>query len=50
MDNLVLDVSFRFRQLNKMQVLTLCRELESVSYSENVESEDNLKPTLLKLW
>lgn len=44
MDNLTLDVSFRFRQLNKMQVLTLCRELESVSYSENIESEDNLKP------
>ena len=44
MDNLVLDVSFRFRQLNKMQLLTLCRELERVSYSEHSANEDNLKP------
>ena len=44
MDNLVLDVSFRFRQLNKMQLLTLCRELERVSYSERSAKEDNLKP------
>jgi len=44
MDHLTLDVRFRFRQLNKMQVLTLCRELEGVSYSENAESEDKLLP------
>lgn len=44
MDHLTLDVRFRFRQLNKMQVLTLCRELEGVSYSENVESEGKLLP------
>jgi hypothetical protein len=43
MDNLTLDVSFRFRQLNKMQVLTLCRELEGVSYAENEESEGDVK-------
>ena len=44
MDHLTLDVRFRFRQLNKMQVLTLCRELQDVSYSENPADEDNLKP------
>lgn len=44
MDHLTLDVRFRFRQLNKMQVLTLCRELEDVSYAENPADEDNLKP------
>ena len=44
MDHLTLDVRFRFRQLNKMQVLTLSRELEGVFYSENVESEDKLLP------
>jgi hypothetical protein len=32
MEHLTLEISFRFRQLNKMQVLTLCRELEEVSY------------------
>jgi hypothetical protein len=44
MDQLTLEISFRFRQLNKMQVLTLCRELEYVSYAENPADEDNLKP------
>lgn len=44
MDHLTLEISFRFRQLNKMQVLTLCRELEDVSYAENPADEDNLKP------
>lgn len=42
MDNLALDLSFRFRHLNKMQVLTLCREFEGVSYSENAEGEKQL--------
>ena len=44
MDHLTLAISFRFRQLNKMQVLTLCRELEDVYYAENPADEDDLKP------
>lgn len=44
MDNIALKVDFRFRQLNKMQVLTLYRELEGVSYSEHPANEDHLKP------
>lgn len=44
MDIVVLKIDFRFRQLNKMQVLTLCRELDGVSYAENSANEGNLKP------
>lgn len=44
MDSVALKVDFRFRQLNKMQVLTLCRELEGVSYAEHPANEGKLKP------
>jgi len=37
MKNSAMEISFRFRQLNKMQVLTLCREIEDASYTEDSE-------------
>ncbi|MBU0914703.1 MAG: hypothetical protein KKF22_19415 [Gammaproteobacteria bacterium] len=39
MNHLTFEISFRFRQLNKMQVMTLSREIEGVSYTEDLESE-----------
>ena len=42
MDTLALSVDFRFRRLNKMQVVTLSRELEGVVYTENLEIDSNI--------
>lgn len=40
----MVSLSFRFRQLNKMQLITLGRELDGVSYAENSANEGNQKP------
>lgn len=42
MDTLALSVDFRFRRLNKMQVVTLSRELEGVVYTENLEIDSKI--------
>lgn len=43
MDNLIFEVSFRFHQLNKLQLATLCRELDAVSSTEITENEPDTK-------
>jgi len=44
MDKLALQVDFRFRRLNKMQALTLSRELEDVVYTEHLENDSTRSP------
>ncbi|MDF3126463.1 hypothetical protein [Rheinheimera sp. 1928-s] len=39
MNNSRIEISFRFRQLNKMQALTLCREIDAVSYAAETEQQ-----------
>lgn len=39
MTHLTIDISFRFCQLNKMQALTLSREIDGVSYTANPDTE-----------
>jgi hypothetical protein len=46
MNNSTMDISFRFRQLNKMQALTLCREIDSASYTEDSEHEASTEITV----
>lgn len=45
MDNSAFQISFRFSRLNKMQALTLCREIEGVSYTESIESIEKTEQT-----
>lgn len=45
MNNLTFQIYFRFRYLNKLQVLTLARELEGVSYTENIASAQSTATT-----
>lgn len=44
MDTVTLNLDFRFRRLNKMQVITLSRELEDVVYTETLEIDSKLSP------
>lgn len=46
MDHSTMDINFRFRQLNKMQALTLCRELDSASYTEHSADEAGAESTV----
>lgn len=48
MKNSTMEISFRFRQLNKMQALTLCREIADASYAEDSEIAASAEMTVSK--